>query len=168
MQDGRTGSRSHCIKTKGSRVSGLLSVCDACCDACEVGLKSNHISSLTYPGGLTPTQSANVLKDYDRAGEVLLITSAGSEAISLTMANAMIIIGPVRNPEKEALVARRVHRIGQFKETHIFRVVAINFIHSLIVHVQCGKKAKTTGLSRKAQRIRNAQVLEERGLDNVS
>jgi SWI/SNF-related matrix-associated actin-dependent regulator of chromatin subfamily A member 5 len=63
-----------------------------------------------------------------------LSTRAGGEGVNLVSADTVILFDSDWNPQVDIQAMARVHRIGQTKPVHIYRLVASNSVEEMIVH----------------------------------
>ena len=90
---------------------------------------------------------------------LLLSLMAGGVGLNLTTANHLLLLDPAWNPAIEEQCFDRIHRIGQTKETFIYKFITKNSIEEKMVAIQNHKKQLITGAfhigneERRVQRI---------------
>ena len=76
------------------------------------------------------------------AAPVFLISlKAGGFGLNLTEANHVFIMDPWWNPAAEQQAVDRIHRIGQDKEVHVYRLVAEGTIEEKVMQLKASKAA---------------------------
>jgi SNF2 family DNA or RNA helicase len=60
--------------------------------------------------------------------------------LNLTAANHVYVMEPQYNPGVEQQAVDRVHRIGQRRETHIYRLVMADSIEGTVLELQARKR----------------------------
>merc|ERR1719234_2823977 len=76
---------------------------------------------------------------------MLLSLKAGGVGLNLTTANHLLLLDPAWNPAIEEQCFDRIHRIGQTKETFIYKFITKNSIEEKMVAIQNHKKQLITG-----------------------
>ena len=74
-----------------------------------------------YDGRLTRKQRTRVIES--KPSILILQTQMGCEGLNLQYANEVYMVGPVWNPATEDQAIARCYRLGQKKETHVFRFI---------------------------------------------
>ncbi|KAH7715707.1 SNF2 family N-terminal domain containing protein [Aphelenchoides avenae] len=70
---------------------------------------------------------------------MLLSVGAGGVSITLTGASRFFLLEPHFNPAKEQQAFDRIHRIGQTKETKIYKLIVNNTIEQRVMSIQLHK-----------------------------
>ena len=70
---------------------------------------------------------------------------AGGVGLNLTAANHLLLLDPAWNPAIESQCFDRTHRMGQTKETFIYKFITKNSIEEKMVAIQNRKKELITG-----------------------
>ena len=63
---------------------------------------------------------------------LLLDLNKGAHGLTLTEANRVMLLHPVMNPQQEAQAINRVHRIGQMKQTYVYKYLVGNTVEMWI------------------------------------
>ena len=63
---------------------------------------------------------------------LLLDLNKGAHGLTLTEANRVHMLHPVMNPQQEAQAVNRIHRIGQVKQTYVYKYVVGNTVEMWI------------------------------------
>ena len=104
-------------------------------------LQAEGIDYLYLDG--TTRNRPQVLKDFaEGAAPVFLISlKAGGFGLNLTEADHVFIMDPWWNPAAEQQAVDRIHRIGQDKEVHVYRLVAEGTIEEKVMQLKESKAA---------------------------
>ena len=148
-------------------------------------LDGNHVGYTRIDGSMSFDYRSDVLKHFRTTGrgapkvilkhkkrrltysvfqslllQVLLLSlMAGGVGLNLTTANHLLLLDPAWNPAIEEQCFDRIHRIGQTKETFIYKFITKNSIEEKMVAIQNHKKQLITGAfhigneERRVQRI---------------
>ena len=76
---------------------------------------------------------------------LLLSLMAGGVGLNLTAANHLLLLDPAWNPATEEQCFDRTHRMGQTKQTFIYKFITKSSIEEKMVEIQNGKKDLITG-----------------------
>ena len=76
---------------------------------------------------------------------LLLSLMAGGVGLNLTAANHLLLLDPAWNPATEAQCFDRTHRMGQTKQTFIYKFITKSSIEEKMVAIQNRKKELITG-----------------------
>ena len=79
-------------------------------------------------------------KSSSKVNVLLLATKSGANGLNLTEAVNVILVEPVLSPAVEAQAVSRVLRIGQTKETHVYRLIVEGTIEEKILTLQSQRK----------------------------
>ncbi|GAA4432124.1 DEAD/DEAH box helicase [Georgenia halophila] len=103
------------------------------------GLEEAGIAS-TYLDGSTRDRGAVIEEFRSGAAPVFLISlKAGGSGLTLTEADYVFVLDPWWNPAAEAQAVDRVHRIGQHKNVHVYRLVAADTIEQKVMQLKARK-----------------------------
>ena len=79
-----------------------------------------------YHGGLTSKQRSNLIEE---SPDVLILQiRSGCEGLNLQQYNEVYFVSPCWNPSIEAQALARCYRMGQKKETHVYRFYMQDFV----------------------------------------
>ena len=109
----------------------------------ETRLSQEGVKSL-YLDGDTPADERVKLCDTFNSGHgsvFLLSLKAGGTGLNLTGADMVIHYDPWWNPAAEQQAVDRIHRIGQDKEVHVYRLVAEGTIEEKVMQLKESKAA---------------------------
>jgi len=100
--------------------------------------------------GAAPAARADALEAFrtDESVAALLMvlsTGGGAAGLSLTTASHCVLLEPQLNPGLEAQAASRIHRLGQTRETFVYRLVAARTIDEPIVEEAAARAAQGGG-----------------------
>ena len=98
----------------------------------------------TLTGSMSMAQRKASLESFqnDPPTTVFLLSMrAGAVGINLTQANHVIVLEPCLNKALEAQAIGRVHRMGQTREVHIWKVACLNSVEEKILKLQEQKES---------------------------
>ena len=103
-----------------------------------VGLTTNDIqfADAFSKGGRKQDKSIQTFKASSAVNVLLLATKSGANGLNLTEATNVVLVEPVMSPAVEAQAVSRVLRIGQTKETHVWRLIVKGTIEEQILQMQ--------------------------------
>ncbi|KAI8661303.1 hypothetical protein NCS55_01000300 [Fusarium keratoplasticum] len=107
-------------------------------------LETLGIDFLYYNGTVTNKRKDLALKEFRENPErkiLLASMKCGGQALDLPVANRVIIVDIWWNKTVEQQAFKRVHRIGQKKETHLVRIMARGSIDERLYMLQNAKEA---------------------------
>lgn len=104
-------------------------------------LQTEGIDYLYLDG--TTRNRPQVLKDFaEGAAPVFLISlKAGGFGLNLTEADHCFIMDPWWNPAAEQQAVDRIHRLGQERDVHVYRLVAEGTIEEKVMDLKASKAA---------------------------
>ena len=104
----------------------------------SVGLAANGIlfADAFSKGGRQQDKAIQTFKASPKVNVLLLATKSGANGLNLTEATNVILVEPVMSPAVEAQAVSRVLRIGQTKDTHVYRLVVKGTIEEQIINMQ--------------------------------
>uniref|UniRef100_A0A1D2AFR3 Helicase C-terminal domain-containing protein n=3 Tax=Auxenochlorella protothecoides TaxID=3075 RepID=A0A1D2AFR3_AUXPR len=70
---------------------------------------------------------------------LLLLVKQGGNGLNLTAAQHVILVEPLRSPGLEAQAVGRVDRVGQLRETHVYRFVMNDTIEQNLHRLNCAR-----------------------------
>ena len=83
---------------------------------------------------------------YSPTSQVLLLSlMAGGVGLNLTAANHLLLLDPAWNPATEEQCFDRTHRMGQTKQTFIYKFITKSSIEEKMVDIQNRKKELING-----------------------
>lgn len=95
-----------------------------------------------YLDGSTRNRAEVIEAFRDGAAPVFLISlKAGGFGLNLTEADHVFIMDPWWNPAAEQQAVDRIHRIGQEREVHVYRLVAEGTIEEKVMQLKASKAA---------------------------
>ena len=108
----------------------------------SVGLATNEISfaDAFSKGGRQQDKEIQNFKASSDVNVLLLATKSGANGLNLTEATNVILAEPVMSPAVEAQAVSRVLRIGQSKDTHVYRLIVKGTIEEKIVKMQQSRR----------------------------
>ncbi|CAD8102728.1 unnamed protein product [Paramecium sonneborni] len=109
----------------------------------EFDLDNQEIKHLRLDGSMTQQDRAKVLrmfKEQDEYRIFIISLKAGGVGLNLTAANHVIMIDPWWNPAVEEQAIERVYRIGQNKETHVYRLICKQTVEERMIRLHDVKK----------------------------
>jgi superfamily II DNA or RNA helicase len=93
-----------------------------------------------YLDGRTRKRAEEVQRFRDGAAPVFLISlKAGGFGLNLTEADYCFLLDPWWNPAAEAQAIDRIHRIGQTRSVHVYRLIAANTIEAKVLALAARK-----------------------------
>ena len=109
----------------------------------QFGLTANDIlfADAFSKGGRQQDKAIQTFKASPNVNVLLLATKSGANGLNLTEATNVILIEPVMSPAVEAQAVSRVLRIGQTKDTHVYRLVVKGTIEEQIIKMQHKRKS---------------------------
>merc|ERR1712010_288441 len=101
-------------------------------------------------GTMNQELRADVIREFQRKGKgspkvLLLSLMAGGVGLNLTSANHLLLLDPAWNPATEEQCFDRTHRMGQTKQTFIYKFITKSSIEEKMVAIQDRKKELITG-----------------------
>jgi hypothetical protein len=113
----------------------------------SVGLVANDISfaDAFSKGGRQQDKAVQTFKASSEVNVLLLATKSGANGLNLTEATNVVLVEPVMSPAVEAQAVSRVLRIGQTKDTHVYRLIIKGTIEEQIVKMQQHRRSAQTG-----------------------
>ena len=104
----------------------------------SVALKQNGLifADAYSKGGRLQDAAVQVFKSKASVNVLLLATKSGSNGLNLTEAVNIVLVEPVMNPAVEAQAVSRVLRIGQTRETHVYRLYITDTIEQRILRAR--------------------------------
>merc|ERR1719329_1247337 len=88
-------------------------------------------------GSMASDLRSGSIRDFNAAGSeldvFLLSTRAGGLGLNLQTADTCILFDSDWNPQMDLQAMSRVHRIGQTKKVHVYRLIACDSIEELIL-----------------------------------
>eukprot|EP01041_Mallomonas_annulata_P008704 gene8704-17985_t len=111
-------------------------------------LPSQGFRLRSLSGQMSLQQRKKALDDFQRDPPTtvfLLSMRAGAVGVNLTQANHVIVMEPCLNTALEEQAISRVHRIGQVREVHIYRLACCNSVEERILWSQYTDRKKGTG-----------------------
>ncbi|KAH9255375.1 hypothetical protein BASA81_006494 [Batrachochytrium salamandrivorans] len=125
------------LKEKGHRVV-IFSQFTSMLDILSDFLHLRNYKHARLDGGTNRVQRAVDVLQYNQADSTqfayLMSTRAGGLGINLATADTVILFDSDYNPQVDLQAMDRVHRIGQEKPVHIYRLVTKGTIEERIVH----------------------------------
>lgn len=111
-------------------------------DLLKLVLANQKIPFLRYDGSMSIEQKDHSVREFYQSDTKLMLISlkAGNVGLTLTCASRVIIMDPFWNPFVEEQAMDRVHRIGQTKEVHVYRILVKDTVEQRIVKLQNQKK----------------------------
>jgi superfamily II DNA or RNA helicase len=108
----------------------------------SVGLVTNEISfaDAFSKGGRQQDKEVQNFKASSDVNVLLLATKSGANGLNLTEATNVVLVEPVMSPAVEAQAVSRVLRIGQTKDTHVYRLIVKGTIEEKIVKMQQSRR----------------------------
>mmetsp|Transcript_9621 Transcript_9621/g.15771 ORF Transcript_9621/g.15771 Transcript_9621/m.15771 type:complete len:192 (-) Transcript_9621:1530-2105(-) len=105
----------------------------------EESLKKIDVNFVRLDGSMTQTKRQNSIATFDSDSNVnvfIISFKAGGVGLNLTSASVMFCLDPWWNPSLEKQLHDRVHRIGQTRPVHIYRLIAKDTVEERIVALQ--------------------------------
>jgi len=102
----------------------------------------------TLTGSMTMVQRKTALEAFqnDPPTTVFLLSMrAGAVGINLTQANHVIVLEPCLNKALEDQAIGRVHRMGQKREVHIYKVACLGTVEERILKLQEQQRMRASG-----------------------
>ncbi|KAK6810862.1 hypothetical protein RU639_013591 [Aspergillus parasiticus] len=118
-------------------------------DLVEVPLRRQGWHYHRYDGDLTPSERHTAVMKFatDPNCRILLISlKAGNSGLNLTAASRVIILDPFWNPFIEEQAVGRVHRIGQQRPVHVYRILVPGTVEDRILEFQNRKRELFQGI----------------------
>lgn len=117
-------------------------------------LESVGIKHAVLTGYVPVAERAALINDFcsDGGPRVFVMSSAGGEGINLQAADVQIQLSPFYNHAVTDQAADRIHRIGQSKETHIYKLIAKDTIEVRMKELQDQKWSTSSSLMRQGVR----------------
>ncbi|CAD8173135.1 unnamed protein product [Paramecium pentaurelia] len=109
----------------------------------EFDLDNQKIKHLRLDGSMPQQERAEVLRTFKESDEYrifIISLKAGGVGLNLTAANHVIMIDPWWNPAVEEQAIERVYRIGQTKETHVYRLICKQTVEERMIKLHDIKK----------------------------
>jgi len=110
----------------------------------------------------------NQFQTDDTLNVILLTTKQGSNGLNLIEATNVILIEPLLHTAIEDQAINRVHRIGQNKETHVFRFIIANSIEEKIYLFGIKNKESTEWKKKQKDAELSISELKELFLDDLN
>lgn len=133
-------------------------------DLLSIPLSKAKIKTLRYDGSMNAIARASAVFEFEDnpdANVMLVSLKAGNVGLNLTCANHCIVMDPFWNPFVIMQAVDRVHRIGQTRETHVYKLSIPETVEDRILSL-CDQKeelvnaafseGKSAGLGRLTQR----------------
>lgn len=136
----RISMQDRCAKTiVFSQWQGVLQIV-------AVGLTTNEIAfaDAFSKGGRQQDKEVQTFKASSDVNVLLLATKSGANGLNLTEATNVVLVEPVMSPSVEAQAVSRVLRIGQTKDTHVYRLIVKGTIEEQIVKMQQNRRVAHT------------------------
>ncbi|KAI9594577.1 SNF2 family N-terminal domain-containing protein [Syncephalis fuscata] len=117
-------------------------------DLIEKPLRQNKFKYVRYDGSMNNTHREKALQQIreDPDTTVMLISLlCGSTGLNLICASQVILLDVWWNPALEEQAIDRVHRIGQQKPVHVYKITIANTVENRIVKLQEKKRALAQG-----------------------
>lgn len=127
-----------------------------------IPLTAARIPFTMYTGSMSVEERNESLELFRNGVEKVLLISlkAGNVGLTLTSANRVILAEPFWNPYVEDQAKDRVHRIGQSKPVHVYRLFNKDTVEDRIRGVQ-EKKRKVIGAALDAKSVAGARVTRQ-------
>jgi hypothetical protein len=125
-----------------------------------VGLAANDIlfADAFSKGGRQQDKAVQTFKTSPNVNVLLLATKSGANGLNLTEATNVVLVEPVMSPAVEAQAVSRVLRIGQTKDTHVYRLVVKGTIEEQIIKMRHRRVAGGAGSPDKGAAIAAAPI----------
>jgi len=143
-------------------------------DLLEPYLRKAGFKYERYDGSMRPEQREYALsKVQQRKDKTVLLISfrAGSTGLNLTFCNHVILTEAWWNPALEDQAFDRAHRLGQTRETYIYKLSVTQTVDERILEMQAKKRqlaeSALEGTKMKANRLDRAELLKLFGAQNL-
>lgn len=113
-------------------------------DVVELALKPAGIEWARLDGSMSQAAREGALSAFRASARVnvlLMSLKAGSLGLTVTEANVVILLDPWFNPAVEEQAVNRVHRLGQWRPVHIYRLIVQGSVEERMLALQAKKQS---------------------------
>ncbi|KAI0056966.1 hypothetical protein BV25DRAFT_1767611, partial [Artomyces pyxidatus] len=106
-------------------------------------LSDEGVGYVRYEGNMNKLQRENSLRRLREDSRIICLLvslKAGGIGLNMTMCNNVILMDPWWNPALEAQAFDRVHRVGQTRDVHIYKLIIEGTVEERVLRLQKKKQ----------------------------